>query len=111
MNIKNIKIPLFGKIIGLILTTIVLVGGIVFGVNDIIVRRGLGEAGVSDIRNTAQHVQRYMDDQKERAVLTAEVLAKRPEVIQAVEKMDKAGLKEMIHGYVKSPAGILYYDC
>jgi hypothetical protein len=41
MGLKKVKeISLFGKIIGLILVTTVLIGGVVYGVSSIMVSRG-----------------------------------------------------------------------
>ncbi|MDQ5984906.1 MAG: hypothetical protein CSYNP_03445 [Syntrophus sp. SKADARSKE-3] len=103
MGFKKVKdISLFGKIIGLILGTIILIGGVVYGVSSIMVSRGLSQQGQTEIQKMSVLVQEYVNDLGRRAIVTASVLAERPDVVQAVDKKDKAALKEMVRGYVKA---------
>jgi methyl-accepting chemotaxis protein len=96
------RISLFGKVIGLIVVTAVLVGGIVYGTSYIMLSRGLHEQGQSEIKKVAGLVQGYVDDLKERAVTTAAVLAERQDLIMAVEKGDKTAVQNLGKGYVKT---------
>ncbi|MFH0997251.1 MAG: methyl-accepting chemotaxis protein [Pseudomonadota bacterium] len=96
------RISLFGKIIGLIVITAVLVGGIVYGTSYFMLSRGLHEQGQSEIKKLAALVQVYVDDLKDKAVITAAVLVERQDLIMAVEKGDKAGVQNLGKGYVKA---------
>ena len=93
---------LFGKVIGLIVITAVLVGGVVYGTSYIMLSRGLHEQGQSEIKKLAGLVQGYIDDLKDKAVVTAVVLAERQDLIMAVEKGDKAAVQNLGKGYVKA---------
>ncbi len=93
---------LFGKVIGLIVITAVLVGGVVYGTSFIMLSRGLHEQGQSEIKKLAGLVQGYIDDLKDKAVITAVVLAERQDLIMAVEKGDKAAVQNLGKGYVKA---------
>ena len=96
------RISLFGKIIGLIVVTAVLVGGVVYGTSYIMLSRGLHEQGQSEIRNVTGLVQRHVNDLKDKAVITATVLAENRDLVMAVEKGDKAAVRGLIEGYVKA---------
>ncbi len=96
------RISLFGKVIGLIVITAILVGGVVYGTSHIMLSRSLHEQGQAEIKKVAGLVQGYVDDLKERAVITAAVLAERQDLIMAVEKGDRAAVQNLCKGYVKA---------
>ncbi|MCX5828966.1 MAG: methyl-accepting chemotaxis protein [Deltaproteobacteria bacterium] len=96
------RISLFGKIIGLIVITVVLVGGVVYGTSYIMLSRGLFEQGQSEIKKLAGLVQGHVDELKDKAVITAAVLAERQDLVMAVEKGDKAAVQNLGKGYVKA---------
>ncbi|MFH0996355.1 MAG: methyl-accepting chemotaxis protein [Pseudomonadota bacterium] len=96
------RFSLFGKIIGLIVVTAVLVGGIVYGTSYVVLSRGLHEQGQSEMKKMAGLVQGYVDDLKNKAIITASVLAERQDLIMAVEKGDKAAVQNLGKGYVKA---------
>ena len=98
----NMRISLFAKIIGLIVITAALVGGVVYGTSNIVLNRGLNEQGLSEMKKLAGLVQGYVDDLKDKAVITAVVLAERQDLIMAVEKGDKAVVQNLSKGYVKA---------
>jgi len=99
---KDMRISLFGKIVGLIVITAVLVAGFVYGTSYIMLSRGMDEQGRSDIKKVAGLVQVYIDDLKEKAVITAVVLAERQDLIMAVEKGDKVAVQNLGKGYIKT---------
>jgi len=96
------RISLFGKIIGLIVMTAVLVGAVVYGTGNIVLTRGLQEQGQSEIKKMAGLVQGHVDQLKDKAVITAAVLAERPEMVTAVEKGDQKAVQNLTKGYVKA---------
>jgi methyl-accepting chemotaxis protein len=96
------KMSLFGKIIGLIVITAALVGGVVYGTSNIVLNRGLHEQGQSEMIKLAGLVQGFVDDLKDKAAITAIVLAERQDLILAVEKGDKAAVQNLGKGYVKA---------
>jgi methyl-accepting chemotaxis protein len=98
----GMRISLFEKILGLIVITVILVGGVVYGTNYLILRRSLQEQGQSEIKKMAVLVQRHVDDLKDKAVITAAVLADRPDLVMAVEKGDYASVQSLTKDYVKA---------
>jgi len=96
------RVSLFGKIIGMIVITAMLVGGVVYGTSYFMLNRGLNAQGRSDVQKMMELVQRHIDDLKNRAVSTAATLAENKYLITAVENADKADVQHMSNGYVKS---------
>ena len=96
------RCSLFGKIIGLIAITAVLVGGVVYGTSYIMLSRSLNTQGQSEIKKMSELVQGHMDDMKDKAVIIAAVLAESPDMVLAVEKGDKAAVQNLCKGYVKT---------
>jgi methyl-accepting chemotaxis protein len=99
-DVKNIS--LFGKIIGLIVITVVLVGGIVYGTTYFMLSSSINEQGQSEVKKMAELVTCYVDDLKDKAVLTAATLAARQDLIGALEKGNKAAVQTLSKDYVKS---------
>jgi methyl-accepting chemotaxis protein len=96
------KASLFKKIIGLIIATAVLVGGVVYGTNYLVLNRSLHEQGQKEIKIKADMIQRYMDYLKDTAVIIAAVVAERPDLVSAVGTGDTAAVQSIARGYVKS---------
>jgi len=99
-DMKNIS--LFGKIIGLIVITVVLVGGVVYGTTYFMLSSSINEQGQSEVRKMAGLVTCYVDDLKDRAVLTAATLAERKDLVRALDKGNKAAVQMLSKDYVKS---------
>ncbi len=96
------RLSLFGKIIGLIVMTAVLVGGVVYGTSYFMLNRGLNHQGRSEIKKMMEMVQRHIDDLKDRAVVTAASLAENKNLVAAVENGDKAEVQNIGKGFVKA---------
>ena len=96
------KISLFGRIIGLIVITAVLVGGIVYWTSFFMLSRAVYGQSQSEVKKMAGLVQGHMDDLKDRAITTAAVLAERQEMVTSVENGNNAAIQNLANGYVKA---------
>jgi len=95
------KTTLFGKIIGLILLSVVVFGVVAFGVNYVTLKTGLHKQGGAEIKKLATQIQSHIDDMRNKAVFTATVLSERQDLIKAVENKDKAAIQDLAKPYVK----------
>jgi len=95
-------ISLFRKIVGMIVITAVLVGSVVYGTSYIMLNRSLHEQSRSQIYALTELVQRHVDDMKDKAAITASVLAENRDLVMAVEKGDTAAVQKLGNGYVKA---------
>ena len=99
-KLKDISI--FGKIISMIVVTVVLVGGIVYWTSYFMLSGAVYDQSQSEIKTMSTLLQGHVDDMKNKAVTTAEAVAGRPDLISAVEKGDSAAVQIIIKGYVKA---------
>ena len=99
---KDMRSSLFGKVIGLIAITAILVGGAVYGTSYLTITRGLQEQAQAEIKKMAGLVQGHVDELKDKASTTAAVLAVREDLVTAVEKGDKTAVQNLCQGYVKA---------
>ena len=100
---KKLKdISLFGKILGMLIIAIVLVGGVIFWVSYFMTSSGLHEQGQAQITQMADLVKGYVADQTDKAVMAAANLAADPDLIIAVEKKDTARVQKLSSSYVKA---------
>jgi methyl-accepting chemotaxis protein len=96
------RLSLFGKIIGLIVMTAVLVGGVVYGTSYFMLNRGLNNQGRSEIKKMIELVQRHIDDLRDRAVITAASLAENKNLVTAIENGNNTDVQDIGKGYVKA---------
>ncbi|MDD5168503.1 MAG: methyl-accepting chemotaxis protein, partial [Syntrophales bacterium] len=96
------KISLFVRIIGLIVITAVLVGGIVYWTSFFMLSRAVYKQSQSDVKNLAGLVHGHVDELRDKAAITAAVLAERQEMITAVENGDKTAVQHLTNVYVKA---------
>ena len=89
------NLSLTGKIIGLIITTVLVVGGITFGSAFYFLSKGYDEQAEKEVALTSKMIQANFDDLKEKVKNSAASLAGRPDVTAAVEKKDGAYLKNL----------------
>jgi Methyl-accepting chemotaxis protein (MCP) signalling domain/Single cache domain 3 len=96
------RISLFKKIIGLIVITVFLVGGLVYGTSYLTLSHSLHEQGQSEIKKLAGLVQWHVNDLKDKAVITAAVVAERQDLVKALENADKTAVQNLSKSYVKA---------
>ncbi|MDQ5985017.1 MAG: hypothetical protein CSYNP_00721 [Syntrophus sp. SKADARSKE-3] len=96
------KVSLFGRIIGLIVITAVLVGSTVYWISFFMLNHAVYHQSQSEVEKLAGLIQGYVDDLKDKAVVTAAVLAEKQELIAAIEKGDKTAVQNLASGYVKA---------
>lgn len=89
----HVKLP--GKIIGLVIFTVLIVGITVFGTSYITLISGMNEQGRRQITKLSEIVQRFVDDRGEKAAMAASILAARPDLALAVEKNDHAAVRQI----------------
>ncbi len=93
MNSGNVSLT--GKIIGLIIVTVLIVGGATFGSAYYFVSKGYDEQAEKEIAMTSQMIQVNFNDLKEKVKGSAVSFAGRPDVVAAVEKKDTAYLQKV----------------
>ena len=96
------KMSLFVKLIGLVLTTAVLVGGVVYWTSFYLLRSAVYEHSQEEVKELAGLVLGHVDSLKEKAVSMASVSAERTDLVSAIEKGDREALKNIANDYVKS---------
>lgn len=96
------NISLFGKIIGLIVITVLLVGGTVYWTSYCLLSNAVYEESQSEMKKMSSLVKAHMDDLQNNAAMTATVLAQRQDLISAIEKGDTAAIQAISTEYVKS---------
>ena len=99
IHIKNMS--LFGKILGMLIISIVLVGGVVFWISYFMTSNGLHEQGQAQITQMADSVRVHVADLTDKAVISAANLAVDPGLILAVEKKDTARVQNLSNYYIK----------
>lgn len=96
------KLSLFGKIIGLILITVFLVGGVVYWTSFFMLSHAVYGESQTEIKKMSGLVQVHVDDLSDKAVHIAATMAERPDLIAAVEKGNKEAVQNLAKGYVKA---------
>ena len=89
------NLSLTGKIIGLIIMTVLIVGGATFGSAFYFLSKGYDEQAEKEIAMTSKMIQANFDDLKEKVKGLCRLLAGRPDVAAAVEKKDTAYLQNL----------------
>ena len=89
------SLSLTGKIIGLIMTTVLIVGGATFGSAFYFLSKGYDEQAEKEVALISKMIQANLDDLKEKVKDSATSLAGRPDVTAAMEKKDKAYLQNL----------------
>ncbi len=92
---KNRNVSLTGKIIGLIIVTVLIVGGATFGSAFYFLSKGYDEQAEKEVSMTSQMIQVNFNDLKEKVKGSAASFAGRPDVAAAVEKKDTAYLQNL----------------
>ncbi len=92
---KSVTVSLTGKIIGLIVMTVLIVGGATFGSAFYFLSKGFDEQAEKEIAMTSRMIQANFDALKEKVKGTAASFAGRPDVAAAVEKKDTAVLQNL----------------
>ena len=90
---KSANVSLTGKIIGLIVLTVLIVGGATFGSAFYFISKGYDEQAEKEIALISKMIQTNFDDLKEKVRGSAASFAGRPDVVAAVEKKDTAALQ------------------
>ncbi len=90
---RTTTISLTGKIIGLIVLTVLIVGGASFGSAFYFLSKGFDEQAEKEIALTSRMIQANFDDLKEKVKGSAASFAGRPDVAAALEKKDTAALQ------------------
>ncbi len=93
MKIANISLT--GKIIGLVIICILIVGGTTFASAFYFLSRGFDEQAEQDVATTSKLIQSSFEDLKEKVKIVAIAYAGRPDVAAAVEKKDTAYLRNL----------------
>jgi len=88
-------VSLTGKIIGLIIMTVLIVGGVTFGSAFYFLSKGYDEQAEKEIAMTSQMIQVNFNDLKEKVKGSAASFAGRPDVVAAIEKKDTAYLQNL----------------
>lgn len=96
------KISLFGRILGLVVITAIMVGAVVYWTSFFMLSRAVYGQSQLEIKKMATLVQGHIDDLKDKAVTTASVLAERQDTVLAVEKGDNGAVQNIASGYVKA---------
>ncbi len=92
---KFSNISLTGKIISLIILTVLIVGGVTFVSAYYFLSKGYDEQAEKEIAMTSRMIQVNFDDLKEKVKGSAASFAGRPDVAAAVEKKDTAYLQKL----------------
>ena len=96
------KMSLFVKLVGLVLITAVLVGGVVYWTSFFLLRSAVYEHSQQEVKEMARLVHGHVDNLKNKTVNTAAFLAEKRELVSALEKGDAETLKSIAGDYVKS---------
>jgi methyl-accepting chemotaxis protein len=97
---KKRNVSLKGKIIGLIIMTVLIVGGATFGSSFYFLSKGYDEQAERDIAMTSRMIQNNFDDLKQRVKTATTAIAERPDVATAMEKKDAAYLQNLSKTYM-----------
>ncbi len=89
------KLSFSGKIIGLIIVAVIVVGGAIFGSTYYFVSREFNKQAQEDITTRADSVQSSLDKLKEKITGVAYLVASRPDVASAIENKDTALLQQL----------------
>lgn len=92
---KNRNMSLSGKIIGLIIMTVLIVGGATFGSAFYFLSKGYDEQAEKEVAMTSRMIQVNFNDLKEKVKGSAASFAGRPDVAAAMEKKDTAYLQNL----------------
>jgi methyl-accepting chemotaxis protein len=92
---KLSQISFSGKIVGLILLTVVVVGGATFGSAYYFFSRSFDEQAEGRIAMTSDAVQGVIDDMVDKVKRLAVSFASRPDLVEAVEKKDTERLQKL----------------
>jgi methyl-accepting chemotaxis protein len=93
MKVSNISLA--GKIIGLIILTVLIVGGATLASSYYFLSKGYDEQAEKEIAMTSRMIQANFDDLKEKVKGSATSFAARPDVATAMEKKDAAYLQNV----------------
>ncbi len=93
MNSGNFSLA--GKIIGLVIMTVLIVGGATFTSAFFFLSKGYDEQAEKEVAMTSRMIQVNFDDLKEKVKGSAASFAGRPDVVTAVEKKDTAYLQKV----------------
>jgi methyl-accepting chemotaxis protein len=96
------KISLFVRIIGMVLITAVLVGGVVYWTSFYLLSRAVYNYSQSEVKEMAGLARGYVDSLKDKAVTTTGLLAERQELVAALEKGNKEAVQNLANSYVKA---------
>jgi methyl-accepting chemotaxis protein len=91
----EMRFSLSRKISGLIVLTVILVGGTIFWTSYIVSSHGMDEQGKVGIAELSNILDNYVEDMSSRAVGAAAFMAARPDLVAAVEKKDKAAVQSL----------------
>ncbi len=94
MKVANISLT--AKIIVLIITTVLIVGGVTFGSSFYFLSRGYDEQAEKEIATTSKLIQSSFDDLREKVKRVAIDYASRPDIVKAVEEKDAAYLQGLL---------------
>jgi methyl-accepting chemotaxis protein len=93
MKISNLSLT--GKIIGLVIMTVLVVGGATFGSSFYFLSKGYDEQAEKDIATTSKMIQTNFNDLKDKVKAATAAFADRPDIASAVEKKDTALLQKL----------------
>jgi methyl-accepting chemotaxis protein len=93
MKVSNVSLT--GKIIGLIILTVLIVGGAALASSYYFLSKGYDEQAEKEIAMTSRMIQANFNDLKEKVKGSAASLAARPDVAAAMEKKDAAYLQNI----------------
>ena len=91
--VKLMNLSLTGKIVGLVVLTAMIVGGVTFGSAFYFLAKGYEEQSEMGIALTSKTIQANIDDMKVKVKGNAAAFAGRPDVVAALEKKDTAYLQ------------------
>ncbi len=87
------KLSFSGKIVGLIVLSVLIISISIFGLTYYQTMRGLDEQSQNEVLMRAEAVQAYLEDLKEKAAGIAYLIATRPDVASAIKSGDAAHLQ------------------
>ncbi len=94
-NGGTMKLSLSKKIIGLVIVTVFVVSGAIFGITYFFVSRDSDEQSQREVGMSAEAVQGNLDGLKEKIMTAASLMASRPDVASAIEKKDTLYLQRL----------------
>ena len=89
------KLSFSKKLIGLVLVTVLVLSGTLFGFTYYFVAEGVDAEILKEMRRLSNSVQMVMEDYRDRAAVVGHFIAIRPEVARAIEAQDTAFLRKV----------------